>query len=139
MTVDGAPAAPQSRVAVILSPVCRSLIAIERSWSRAVRGREHARRWRQGLAMTFDSTKIGRLARAGIGECSERAFCLARRFGFDDPLRRAGVHLFDIVVFGLPVRLLGDLWRSGKRRLFWGVASGAVVLQAAAFASIFYR
>lgn len=47
-----------------------------------------------------------------------------------------GAHAFDLIVFGLPMRLLGSLWRSGRRRLFWGVASAAVLLQAAALAKM---
>ena len=47
-------------------------------------------------------------------------------------------HVFDLIVFGLPVRLLGSLWRSGRRRLFWGVASAVVLLQGAALAKLVY-
>ena len=47
-------------------------------------------------------------------------------------------HAFDLIVFGLPVRFLGSLWRSGRRRMFWGVASAAVLIQAAAFVGMVY-
>ena len=47
-------------------------------------------------------------------------------------------HAFDLIVFGLPVRFLGSLWRSGRRRMFWGVASATVFIQAAAFFGMVY-
>jgi hypothetical protein len=47
-------------------------------------------------------------------------------------------HAFDLIVFGAPVRFLGSLWRSGRRRMFWGIASAAVLLQAAPFAIMVY-
>jgi hypothetical protein len=47
-------------------------------------------------------------------------------------------HAFDLIVFGVPVRFLGSLWRSGRRRMFWSVASAAVLLQAAPFAIMVY-
>jgi hypothetical protein len=53
----------------------------------------------------------------------------------DGPL---AAHAFDLVVFGVPVRFLGSLWRSGRRRMFWGVASAAVLLQAAPFVIVVY-
>jgi hypothetical protein len=76
--------------------------------------------WRSSLPRAFNPTMFGRAARAILLDGSLAA------------------HAFDLIVFGLPVRFLGALWRSGRRRLFWGVASAVVLLQAAAFISMVY-
>ena len=76
--------------------------------------------WRWSLPRAFNSTRFGRAVRAILLEGSLAA------------------HAFDLIIFGLPIRFLGSLWRSGRKRLFWGVASAAVLVQAAALVSMVY-
>ena len=75
---------------------------------------------RSSLPRAFNLTMFGRAARAIL---------------LDGTL---AAHAFDLIVFGLPVRFLGSLWRSGRRRLFWSVASAVVLVQAAAFVGMAY-
>jgi hypothetical protein len=76
--------------------------------------------WRSSMPRAFNSAMFGRAARAMLVDGSVAA------------------HAFDLIVFGVPVRFLGSLWRSGRRRMFWSVASAAVLLQAAPFAIMVY-
>lgn len=76
--------------------------------------------WRSALHRGFNPKMLGRAARAMLLD------------------RSLAAHACDLIVLGMPVRLLQSLWRSGRKRLFWDIASGAVLIQAVAFANKIY-